>query len=100
MNITGVVVCARWISLEGREGDVLAILSELAAASRAEPGCREYRVHHSRDNPREFLLYEVYADEQALQAHGETPHFQRLVLKEGIPLLEDRVRLLYNLLGD
>ena len=100
MNVAGFVVSARWIALERREDDVLAILQELAAASRDEPGCRGYRLHHSRDNPREFLLYEVYDDEQAFDAHVASEHFQRLVLKEGIPLLQERVRLFYDLLGD
>src|SRR5437868_14465728 len=90
MNVTGMVVSARWSALEGREDDVLAILRELAAASRNERGCREYRLHQSRDNPREFLLYEVYDDEPAFEAHVATEHFQRLVLEEGIPLLRER----------
>ena len=37
------------------------------------------------------LLYEVYADEKAFQAHQETPHFQKY-LAEAVPLLASRER--------
>jgi quinol monooxygenase YgiN len=100
MNVNGYVVVARWIPREDHEQDVLTILTRLAAASREEAGCRDYRLHHSRDNPREYLLYEVYDDKQAFDAHVASDHFQQLVLNEGIPLLENRERDFYDLLEE
>ena len=91
-----VVLVARWVANEGEEERVLAILEELAAASRAEPGCLHYQPCRDREDPRRFLVFEVYEDEDALRAHSESEHFQRLVLDAAVPLLEARERSFYE----
>ena len=91
-----VVLVARWLAKEGREERVLAILEELAPASRAEPGCRYYQPCRDREDPRRFLIFEAYDDDDALRAHGESEHFQRLVLDEAVPLLESRDRTFFE----
>jgi quinol monooxygenase YgiN len=91
-----VVLVARWVAREGEEERVLAFLEELAAASRAEPGCVQYHPCRDREDSRRFLLFEVYADEDAFRAHGESEHFQRLVLDGAVPLLEGRDRSFYE----
>ena len=70
-----------------RRGDRDDFLHELAAAIRKEPGNREFTVHRGLDDPAEFLLYEVYASEQAFREHQQTDHFKRLVLGEAAPRL-------------
>ena len=90
-----VVLVARWVAKEGKEERVLEVLEELAPASRAEPGCLHYQPCRDRDDPRRFLIFEIYADEQAIQAHGESEHFRRLVLDAAVPLLESRDRSFY-----
>ena len=90
-----IVLVARWVANEGDEERVLAILEELAPASRAEPGCLHYQPCRDREDPRRFLIFEVYADEDALRAHGDSEHFQRLVLDAAVPLLEARERSFY-----
>ena len=56
----------------------LAAIQAQAAASRAEePGCLRFDVCAVEGDPSRFVLYEVYADEAAFAAHGETPHFAR-----------------------
>jgi len=37
------------------------------------------------------MLYEIYDDERAFEAHQQTPHFKRY-LAEAVPLLEHRQR--------
>ena len=91
-----VVLVARWVANEGEEERVLAILEELAPASRAEPGCLHYQPCRDREDPRRFLIFEVYADDDALRAHSESEHFQRLVLDAAVPLLEARERSFYE----
>ena len=58
-----------------------ALAGELACASREEPGCLGYTVNQSRDDPRLHAFFEFWADQAALDAHGATAHFQRLVLQ-------------------
>ncbi len=86
------VLAVTWTAKAGNEERVMDILRELGAASRAEPGVITYTTHVNPDNSREFFIYEKYHDEDGLTAHQATEHFQRLVLQEAIPLLEDRVR--------
>jgi quinol monooxygenase YgiN len=91
-----VVLVARWVAREGEEERVFALLEQLAAASRAEPGCLLYQPCRDREDARRFLIFEMYADEDAFRAHGESQHFQRLVLDEAVPLLEGRDRSFYE----
>jgi quinol monooxygenase YgiN len=90
------VVVARWRANAGSEDRVVAVLEELTAASRAEPGCLGYTPHRSTEDPRDFVVYERYADEAAFEAHVDSEHFKGLVLEEAVPnLLESRDRAFF-----
>ncbi len=52
--------------------------SGIAAASRAEDGNEKYDYYFSPDNENELLLLEIWRDAEAVQRHGETPHFKAL----------------------
>jgi quinol monooxygenase YgiN len=87
------VVVARWRANAGSEDRVVTVLEELTVASRAEPGCLGYTPHRSTEDPRDFVIYERYADEAAFETHADSEHFKRLVLEEAVPnLLESRDR--------
>jgi quinol monooxygenase YgiN len=90
------VVTARWLAKEGEEEQVLAAIRSMIEPSRAEPGCLYYQPNRSEDEPRAFFFYELYEDEDAYKAHGESEHFQRYGLGEAIPLLESRERWFYR----
>lgn len=49
-----------------------------ATSLRLEPKCHRFDVLrvHDLSNRRTILLYEIYADRSAFEAHLETPHFQ------------------------
>jgi quinol monooxygenase YgiN len=66
-------------------------LDENAREARKEPGCRQFEVLVDPNDKARIMLYEVYADEAAFQAHQATPHFKKY-LAEAVPLLADRVR--------
>ncbi|WP_069883924.1 putative quinol monooxygenase [Streptomyces luteocolor] len=84
------VVVARYRTLQDQERTVLALLDTMAEASRAEPGCRQYRVHQGTEDPRAVLLYEEYGTEADFTAHCASAHFQDIVLARIVPLLETR----------
>ena len=69
----------------------MAKLADNAKAARTEPGCRTFDVSVDPTDKTSVMLYEVYADEKAFQAHQETPHFQKY-LAEAVPLLASRER--------
>ena len=70
---------------------VAEILRELRDLSRREPGIAAFVVARSAETPNVFALWEAYRDETALKAHGETEHFNRLVINGIRRLAKERV---------
>ena len=92
------VVTAVWTAQPGQEEIVRDAILQLVPPSRAEPGCRFYQPYADPDDPRVFRLFEVYDDEQAYRAHGESEHFRRLGFGQAIPVLEKRERAFFETL--
>jgi quinol monooxygenase YgiN len=64
-----------------RDSEWRELLPRLTQSTRAEDdGCLNYVYHRQLDNPREYLLYEQWEDEDAL-----TRHLSRLVQVLGPP---------------
>lgn len=55
-----------------------AIRANAQASRRDEPGCLQFDVCRDPADPTRFVLYEVYTDEAAVQAHLRAPHFLAL----------------------
>lgn len=70
-------------------------LSENAAAARKEPGCRQFDVLADPKDRTKVMLYEVYDEEKAFEAHQQTPHFKKYVA-EAVPLLAARERQVFT----
>jgi len=87
------------VYLEVQTDKMESFLAEVltnAQASRGEAGVIQFDVIQQIDDPSRFMLYEVYQDEAALEAHRHTPHFKRWV-ERGVPLLRgERVRVMYR----
>ena len=58
-----------------RERFLAAITTQGATSLEREPGCLQFDVCEDTADSNRFLLYEVYEDRAAFDAHGETPHF-------------------------
>jgi quinol monooxygenase YgiN len=69
---------------------VADLLATLVAASRREPGCVTYVAHTVEGEPDTVVIYEQYRDEQALEAHRASPHFQAGVVAGLYQLMLDR----------
>jgi autoinducer 2-degrading protein len=63
-----------------RPGQVARFRDEVAANAQTslavEPGCLQFDVCASADDPATVFLYEVYADRAAFDAHLASPHFR------------------------
>jgi (4S)-4-hydroxy-5-phosphonooxypentane-2,3-dione isomerase len=68
---------------------------ENANAARQEPGCRQFDILVDPKDKAKVMLYEVYNDEQAFEAHQATPHFKKYVA-EAVPLLASRERTVWK----
>jgi quinol monooxygenase YgiN len=94
------VVIAKWTAREGEEEAVASAIAALVEPSRAEPGSLAYQPQRDPEDPRVFVIYEQYVDEDAYKAHAESEHFRRHGLEDGIPRLESRERSFYETFGD
>lgn len=90
------VLIARMTAREGEEDRARALLEQLAAGSRSEPGNVHYIPHRDPENPRKFVVYEQYRDEAAFEEHGQTEHFKTLGAGQLFPLMEERARAFYE----
>jgi quinol monooxygenase YgiN len=91
------VIAAQWYAKEGKQDEVARLARLVIPLSRSEPGCRLFMVNQAADDPRKFLLYEQFVDKAAFEAHTKTQPFKDVVLGQIVPLLENRVRDIYEL---
>jgi len=68
---------------------------ENARDARKEPGCKQFDVLVDPKDATRVMLYEIYNDEQAFEAHQQTPHFKKYVA-EAVPLLASRARTVWK----
>jgi quinol monooxygenase YgiN len=94
--MTELQVIARYTISAGQEEDVLALLAQLIAAVREEPGNLAFTAYRQLGEDRNVVLLERYASPEALAAHRETAHFKDLVLGEIVPRLDSRVVEIYE----
>ena len=55
----------------------MVAIKENGAAAVKEPGCRVFNIAVSSKDPNHVLLFEVYDNAAALDAHRTTDHFKK-----------------------
>lgn len=71
-------VVAEFEIAEGQMETFLPLMHINAKASfHEENGCQQFDVLCDPARPNSVLLYEIYTDAEAFQAHLATPHFKR-----------------------
>ena len=83
-------ILARWLAAEGNEEKVAEGLRTYAPMVLTEPGCIAFDVYRGIENPRLFVLVELYTDRAAIDAHIASDHFNEVAVKQLRPLLESR----------
>ena len=74
-----IVLIALLKAQKGKEKKVEDILRGMVLSVQNEKGTLKYILHRSRKDPTEFLFYEEYVDQAALDFHGGTSYFKDLV---------------------
>ena len=74
-----VVLIAEATALPGKRDDLRHAFDILVPQTRAEEGVNAFILHEDRDKPGHFMLYEVYRDQSAVEAHFATEHFAAIV---------------------
>ncbi|MDW3191541.1 MAG: putative quinol monooxygenase [Cytophagales bacterium] len=90
MEDTVITIFAKWQVKSGKLAQVLTALEALAQKSREEEGNLSYQAHQSIGEDDCILLFETYRDQEALEAHRTSVHYQDLGLNTIVPLLAHR----------
>ena len=86
------------VNLKIKPENVDKFMQELKAnarEARKERGCRQFDVLVDPNDRAKAMLYEVYDDESAFEAHQQTAHFKKY-LAEAVPLLASRERQVFT----
>lgn len=69
------IVCVTVHVKPGHEQDFAEAIHKNHLGTVKEPGALRFDVLQAEDDPAHFVLYEVYRDKQAFQAHQTTEHY-------------------------
>ncbi len=92
MEAAVLIVVARIKAKAGREAEVQAALLDLVAPTRQEPGCLQYDLHQSLEDPTLFLFYERWRSRPDLETHLQQPYIQAF-LRRSDDLLSEPVAI-------
>jgi quinol monooxygenase YgiN len=90
-----IALIVHYQALPGKGNEVAGLLAQHTAATRAEPGCRDFVALRGTEDPDSFVLYERYDGDEAFKAHQASPHFASIAVARIRPLLAER-RLEYR----
>ncbi len=90
MTPQAIFTFAKWQVKKDSIETVLSLLPELIEKSIAEEGNLQYKIYRGNSESNLFILFEAYRDEQSLEAHRSSSHFQEIIVKQIVPLLENR----------
>jgi quinol monooxygenase YgiN len=94
----GVLVVAQWEAKEGQADKVAEILHRFLPEAQSDPGAKLFLISRGRENPAQFLFYELFRDEAAFKAHQDSAYFKTYIAGQALPLLSRRERAQYVLL--
>ena len=94
----GLLVVAQWEAKEGQADAVAEILRRFLPEAQKDPGTKLFLISRGKENPAQFLFYELFADEAAFKAHQESAGFKTYIAGQALPLLSKRERAQYALL--
>ena len=94
----GLLVVAQWEAKAEQADRVAEILRGFLPQAQSEPGVKLFLISRAKDNPAQFLFYELFRDEAAFKAHQESAHFKTYIAGQALPLLAKRERAQYGLL--
>jgi len=98
VNDGGLLVVAQWEAKDGQADRVADILTRFLPEAQSEPGAKLFLISRAKDNPAQFLFYELFRDEAAFKAHQDSAHFKTYIAGQALPLLARRERTQYALL--
>jgi quinol monooxygenase YgiN len=77
VNGGGLLVVAQWEAREGQADRIADILSRFLPEAQREPGAKLFLISRAKENPAQFLFYELFHDEPLSGASGQ--HFKTYI---------------------
>ena len=78
----------------GKEAEAEAAIQKQAASVEAkEPGTHTYIFHRNRKDPTDILVFEIYADDDAVAAHRAQPHMAEFAALFGTVFDRDATKI-------
>ncbi|HKL42580.1 MAG TPA: putative quinol monooxygenase [Clostridia bacterium] len=71
------------------------LTKELILKSKEEEGCIAYDLYEDMNNPTILTFIEMWSDEEAIEKHNQSDHFNKIVPKLG-KLIKDKEVSLYK----
>lgn len=72
-----ITILATLSAKEHKQDQLRKVLADVVSPSRSEAGCILYALYESEERDGTFVFFEKWKDEDALQAHIETDHYQK-----------------------
>jgi quinol monooxygenase YgiN len=94
----GLLVVAQWEAKEGKAEAVVDTLRRFLPQAQSEPGVKLFLIGQNKEDPAQFLFYELFENDDAFVAHQASEYFKSLIVGEALPLLSKRERKQYSLL--
>src|SRR5882672_9155068 len=94
----GLLVVAQWEAKEGQADKVAEILQRFLPEAQSDPGTKLFLIGRGKENPAQFLFYELFRDEAAFKAHQDSACFKTYIAGQALPLLAKRERSQYALI--
>ena len=85
-----IALIVHYQALPGKGDQVAGLLARHTAATRTEPGCRDFVALRGTEDPDSFVLYERYESADTFKAHQASPHFEGIAVAQIRPLLAER----------
>ena len=73
---------------------------ELIEQSRAEEGCISYTLYQNPSEPTEFIFFEEWKNQDAIEFHFATPHYQAFDKAAGDYVAAPPVVTIYNVASE
>ena len=94
-----VTVVATFKAKPGKQATVREAIEAVIAPTRAEPGCINYDLHQSTEDPDLFMLYENWTSKKDLDEHLAMPYLKDLIAKADAMLAEPIGIALYRMIS-
>lgn len=86
MTDKNILIVAKFTARAGKADELKKVLNNGVKPARAEEGCLHYDLYRSVEDGNVFLFHETWRDAEAVEIHGNQPHFKTL-MADAEPLL-------------